>query len=319
MMLPLRPQALLESASFKLWTVEDVALNSSLQTALDRFIERENLPADYAKTVELWFLPLAEQLLQLVAKSKQAPIVGVSGCQGSGKSTLASLLVLLMKEMMGVRAINLSIDDFYHTHATRQQLSKSVHPLLATRGVPGTHDVELALQTLKGLRQGGQLAIPRFDKAMDDRKPVAEWPTVMTPVDLIVLEGWCLSVPAQHDNDLREPINALEIHEDTTAEWRRHVNKAIQTDYADFYGMVDFLVMLKAPDFAKVAEWRGRAEDKLAAAQVAGQGTRVMNKAQLERFIQHYERITRHGLKVLPELADVVFQLTDAQTIAGKL
>ncbi len=293
-------------------------LPSNLHAALEDFIAREKLPADYAATVETWFLPLAEDVLQLVARSNQAPIVGVSGCQGSGKSTLAALLVLLVREMMGLRAVNLSIDDFYHRHDTRQQLAREVHPLFATRGVPGTHDVNLALDTLQALRQGGQVAIPRFDKSVDDRHPREAWPVVAAPVDLIVLEGWCLSVPAQPDELLHAPINALEAHEDAEGAWRRHVNEAIRRDYAGFYGMVDFLVMLKAPDFAKVAEWRGRQEQKLAA-QAGSAGHRVMNEQQLARFIQHYERLTRHGLDVLPQQADVVYQLTDQQTIAGRL
>jgi D-glycerate 3-kinase len=293
-------------------------LPSNLHAALEDFIAREKLPADYAHTVETWFVPLAEDVLGLVSRSTRAPIIGVSGCQGSGKSTLASLLVLLVREMMGLRAVNLSIDDFYHTHAARQQLAREIHPLFATRGVPGTHDVDLALDTLHALRRGGQVAIPRFDKAVDDRHPPEAWPVIAAPVDLIVLEGWCLSVPAQPDEHLHEPINPLEAQEDCQAAWRRHVNDAIRTDYAAFYGMVDYLVMLKAPDFAKVAQWRGRQEQKLAA-QAGAAGHRVMNEQQLARFIQHYERITRHGLEVLPQMADVVYELTDQQTIAGRL
>jgi D-glycerate 3-kinase len=295
-----------------------MALPSNLQAALEQFIAAEKLPADYAHTVETWFVPLAEDVLKLVSTSTQAPIVGVSGCQGSGKSTLAALLVLLVREMMGLRAVNLSIDDFYHTHATRQQLAREVHPLFATRGVPGTHDVPLALDTIQALREGGQVAIPRFDKSVDDRHAAANWPVVTAPVDLIVLEGWCLSVPAQPDELLHDPINPLEHGEDCVGAWRRHVNDTIRNDYAGFYAMVDFLVMLKAPDFAKVAEWRGRQEQKLAA-QAGSAGHRVMNEQQLARFIQHYERITRHGLEVLPQMADVVYQLTDEQTIAGRL
>jgi D-glycerate 3-kinase len=295
-----------------------MSLPSNLHAALEDFIAREKLPADYARTVETWFVPLAEAVLKLVSRSTQAPVIGVSGCQGSGKSTLASLLVLLVREMMGLRAVNLSIDDFYHTHATRQQLAREVHPLFATRGVPGTHDVRLALSTLQALRKDGQVAIPRFDKSIDDRHPVQAWPVVAAPVDLIVLEGWCLSVPAQPLAQLQDPINALERDEDAEGAWRRHVNDAIRHDYAEFYGMVDYLVMLKAPDFAKVAEWRGRQEQKLAA-QAGSAGHRVMNEQQLARFIQHYERLTRYGLEVLPQMADVVYQLTDQQTIAGRL
>jgi D-glycerate 3-kinase len=294
-------------------------MNSALRAALERFAAAERLPASWLQTVEQWFLPLAEDLLHQVATRQQALIVGVSGCQGSGKSTLAALLVLLMKEMMGLRCIDLSIDDFYLTHADRQALGRAVHPLLATRGVPGTHDVPLALDTITRLRQSGEVAIPRFNKAVDDRHPLDEWPQVQAPVDVIVLEGWCLAVPAQRDEELREPLNTLEEQEDPAGSWRRHVNEQIAAAYEPLYALIDYLIMLKAPDFAKVFDWRQKQEDKLAAQAAGDQHSRIMNRAQLHRFIQHYERLTRHGLATLPDRADVVFQLTGEQTIAGKL
>ncbi|MES2624765.1 MAG: kinase [Pseudomonadota bacterium] len=294
-------------------------MTSSLQAALEKFAAKEQLPVSYLQTVEQWFLPLAEQVLRKASTNHQALLVGVSGCQGSGKSTLASLLVLLLKELMGLNAINLSIDDFYLTHADRQTLARTVHPLLATRGVPGTHDVELALNTIANLRKQGRVAIPRFNKAIDDRAPQDEWPVVMAPVDVIVLEGWCLAVPAQAEDALVQPINELEAKEDPQGLWRRHVNQKINADYSRLYDMIDYLIMLKAPDFAKVFEWRQNQEDKLAARLGSAAGNRIMNKEQLHRFIQHYERITRHGLNALPAQADVVFELTDEQTIAGML
>jgi D-glycerate 3-kinase len=294
---------------------------ASVQMTVESFIARENLPASYAKTVEQWFLPLAQTVLQRVSVSHKTLVVGVSGSQGSGKTTLASLLVLLLRELMGLRAINLSIDDFYHTHAQRQHLGRTVHPLLATRGVPGTHDVELAINTINALTSEGEVAIPRFNKAIDDRAPPAEWPRILAPLDVVVLEGWCLSIPAQAESQLLLPINALETQEDCDGRWRSFVNQQIQQDYAAWYGMVDFLVMLKAPHFDKVYEWRQTQEDKLKAAveMGAGNGSRLMDREQLQRFIQHYERLTRHGLEALPAIADVVFELTGEQMIAGRV
>jgi D-glycerate 3-kinase len=294
---------------------------SAVRPAVEQFIAHENLPSNYADTVEQWFLPLAHTVLQKLAHSRKTLVVGISGSQGSGKTTLASLLVVLLKELMGVRALNLSIDDFYLTHAERQHLARTVHPLLATRGVPGTHDVALAVQTLQALASAGTVAIPRFTKAIDDRAPPHEWPQVQGPVDVIVLEGWCLSIPAQNAAELITPINELERQDDVNGDWRRYVNAALQQHYGQWYGLVDFLVMLKAPRFEKVYEWRQNQEDKLRAAVEMGSanGSRLMNHEQLRRFIQHYERLTRHGLQVLPALADVVYELTDQQTIAGRV
>jgi D-glycerate 3-kinase len=294
-------------------------MNSSLQAALEKFAAKEQLPPSYIQTVEQWFLPLAEQLLRKASTSHQALLIGVSGCQGSGKSTLASLLVLLLKELMGLNAINLSIDDFYLTRADREILARTVHPLLATRGVPGTHDVELAMNTIASLRKPGRVAIPRFNKAIDDRAPQEQWPVIHAPVDVIVLEGWCLAVPAQPEEALSQAINTLEAKEDPEGRWRKHVNTQIETVYSRLYSMIDYLIMLKAPDFAKVFEWRQNQEDKLAASVGSAAGSRIMSPEQLHRFIQHYERITRHGLETLPRKADVVFELTDEQTIKGRL
>lgn len=294
-------------------------LDSSLRSTLEQFIAHEGLPATYLDTVERWFLPLTDTLLRRTATHDKALLVGISGCQGSGKSTLAALLVLLFKEMLGLKAVNLSIDDFYLPHAERQVLGRTVHPLLATRGVPGTHDVGLVQATIAALRNTGVVSIPRFDKAVDDRVPESNWPRLQTPVDVIVFEGWCLAVGPQPDAALALPINSLEANEDVDGTWRRYVNQRIVEEYQAFYDTLDYLVMLKAPDFSSVFEWRQNQEDKLAATQVAGQPSRVMNSAQLQRFIQHYERITRHGLATLPARADMVFELTAQQTIAGQV
>jgi len=147
----------------------------------------------------------------------------------------------------------------------------------------------------------------------------------MGPLDVIVLEGWCLSIDAAPESALQEPVNKLEAEEDAEGTWRTYVNEAIRKDYTAFYEQVDFLVMLKAPGFEKVYEWRQNQEDKLAqryrqeAEQGAQAGHRIMSTEQLQRFIQHYERVTCHGLETLPEKADVVFQLTEEQTIDKRL
>jgi len=295
-------------------------MNPSIKPFVESFVDQEKLPSEYFDTVERWFLPLLDDLLVQISRHEGTYVIGISGCQGSGKSTLASLLVMLLNKSLGLRCVNLSIDDFYLTWQERQALAESVHPLLATRGVPGTHDVSLAIKTIRALTQPGSVAIPRFDKAIDDRFPNTQWPIVQGPLDVIVLEGWCLAIDAQDDEVLTDPVNPLETDEDANGIWRRYVNAAIKDQYHALYELVDYLVMLKAPDFDRVYEWRQTQENKLAESDNAAAGeTRIMSPGELQRFIQHYERITRHGLETLPGKADVVFQLTDRQTIAGKI
>jgi D-glycerate 3-kinase len=297
-------------------------MNPSLKSVVDAFIEEHQLPEAYFSTVEQWFVPLAEEILQDISTHNGTYVIGISGCQGSGKSTLAALLVLLLNAMLGLRCINLSIDDFYLTHAERQSLASTVHPLLATRGVPGTHDTNLAINTIDALKIPGEVAVPRFDKAVDDRDPQTQWPVVQAPLDVIVLEGWCLGIDAQPEESLAQAVNELEANEDPDSIWRRYVNTAMRDRYQTFNNLVDHLVMLNAPDFEKVYQWRQNQEDKLAEKfqqEGAADSHRIMSPEELKRFIQHYERVTRHGLDTLTDKADVVFQLTDRQTIDKRL
>ena len=299
-----------------------------IKSALVNFIEAERLPSAYLQTVEQWFIPLAEDILDKVRSRQDAInkaadndatlVIGIHGCQGSGKSTLAALLVLLLSEMQGIHSINLSLDDFYLTRLKREELAANVHPLLKTRGVPGTHDVGLALQTIKALSKNGEVAIPRFNKALDDRQKKSDWPIVKAPVDVIILEGWCLGVRPQTQAELKVAVNTLEAEEDKD-EWRAYVNDRLAGEYQELFELLDMLIMLKVPDFSKVLEWRLQQENKLREKMTDKPDSKLMNEDQLIRFISHYERLTRHALNTVPETADVVYQLNDKQGIQSKL
>ena len=205
----------------------------------------------------------------------------------------------------------LSMDDFYFSRAQRLELSRRVHPLLATRGPPGTHDTDSMqrfLQRLKNLDPGEKLALPRFDKAQDDSAATATWPTVVGPLDAIILEGWCLGVPPQQPRELLEPVNDLEACDDSDGRWRSYVNSRLEDDYAQFFSRLDRLILLQAPDMDAVLRWRGEQEKKLAARASPGKPG-VMNEAQLRTFAQHFERLTRVAIKKLPAIADVTFVL----------
>jgi len=288
------------------------------KSALANFIEAEMLPSTYLKTVEQWYIPLAQDILEKVHSQQATLIVGIHGCQGSGKSTLAALLVLLLKEMQGVRSINLSLDDFYLTRVEREELAATVHPLLKTRGVPGTHDVGLAIETIEALRKDGEVAIPRFNKTIDDREAISNWPLVKAPVDVIIIEGWCLGVTPQPEAELSAAVNILEAEEDN-GEWRGYVNDQLAGQYQRLFELLDMLIMLKAPDFSNVLEWRLQQENKLKQKNNTTSNNKLMNKEELIRFISHYERLTRHALRTVPVTADMVYQLNDQQGIATKL
>jgi len=242
-------------------------------------------------------------------------LVGINGSQGSGKSTLASLLALLLRQFHGLGVIQLSIDDFYLTRESRRSLAERVHPLLATRGVPGTHDLPLMRETLQRLLNGnGEVPIPRFDKAIDDRCPADQWEFVSAPLDLVIIEGWCFGTPAQSEEALLKPVNDLEAREDPDAVWRRYVNRQIVEHYQSIYQMVDLWIMLQAPSFDCVYQWRLEQEQKLAdklklTDDSAPMQNQVMSAQQIARFIQHYQRLTEHTLQHLPASVHYLFRL----------
>ena len=238
------------------------------------------------------------------ALASRARVYGISGLQGTGKSTLAAQLVA-MAATRGLRAVALSIDDFYLDLPARQALAREVHPLLATRGPPGTHEVALAGATLDALRAGRRARLPAFDKLGDRHLPQAQWRDV-DGVDLVVFEGWCLGVPPQDDAALRAPLNALERDEDADGRWRRWCNDALARDYPALWQRIDRLLFLQPPGFGIVPQWRWQQEQALQARDRSRQG---MSRAQVERFVQHYERVSRQSLRTVPALADVIVEL----------
>jgi D-glycerate 3-kinase len=240
-------------------------------------------------------------------------VLGISGLQGSGKSTLAAQVVA-GAQAQGLSAASVSLDDFYLTAAQRAALARQVHPLLATRGPPGTHDVALALATIEGLRSGAAIALPRFDKLGDDRLPLARWPRPAHPLELLVVEGWCLAVPAEPEQALREPLNPLERDEDRDGRWRRWCNAALARDYPPLWAQLDRLWLLQAPSFDIVLDWRWQQEQALQAAEPGRAG---MDRARLVRFVQHYERVSRQALRTLPGIARHCVRLDDSRRVIG--
>lgn len=246
-----------------------------------------------------------------VARRRRCPVIGITGAQGSGKSTAAAFIAEQLHGVHGLRAAVLSLDDFYLPRAARQALARQRHPLFATRGVPGSHDVALGVEILDRLQRlepGQTLALPRFSKADDDRLPAAVWPRVTGPVDVILFEGWCVGLPAQLPVELGIPVNELEAHEDADGRWRWMVNEQLAGGYADWFARLDAQVFLAVPDFDCVLRWRWQQEQETAR-QAGGSGAGLQSRQQIERFISHYQRLSLHALQVMPARADALLGL----------
>ena len=287
-------------------------------------IAEHRLPPEFIDTTLRWHLPLAAQIAARRRAIDAPMVLGVQGTQGSGKSTLSYFLsrILTTEHQLSVAVV--SIDDFYLTRAERQMLAKDVHPLLVTRGVPGTHDTQLAIDTITALLRStsNTIALPSFNKAIDDRAPREEWPSASTPVDVVILEGWCVGLDAQPEEALSNAVNSLEADEDSNGIWRAYVNDQLNGGYRELYAMLDALVVITAPSFACVYEWRLLQEQKLEAKLIAegaseAQRSRLLSPVQVQRFISHYQRLTEYGLTRLPRIADWVINLDARHAITG--
>lgn len=288
----------------------------AMRNRLDALIEELRLPAGFEANIDNIYLPLSRIILDEI---QQRPIlVSINGTQGSGKSTMTRFLKDILEEELQTDVAVMSLDDFYLRRDDRVRLAETVHPLLQTRGVPGTHELPLLESVLDSLSHEQPCRIPVFDKATDDRKPESDWITIDTPGPVILFEGWCNNSPVQEDSALVEPVNELERDEDADATWRRYVNQQLKDYHDRIFGRTDLCVMLRPPDFECVYRWRSLQEQKLRdASEHNRDDDRVMDDAQLKRFIQHYERLTRHSLQHLPAQADVVIPVDAEHRLTG--
>ena len=293
---------------------ERMKLPSQISQQCQLLIEALRLPEQFIDVVENIYYPLAVRLLN---SKQQAPLlISINGAQGTGKSTLTQFIKLILESLSNKPAAAFSIDDFYLTRAERQHLAKKIHPLFKTRGVPGTHDLDLMESVLNSLLNGSGTQIPVFNKAIDDRADKESWQTISEPVDFILFEGWCVLSPPQEAEQLVEPINQLEKEEDPNTEWRRYANLKLTEYQQQLFSLTDVSIMLQPPDFEHVYEWRTLQEEKLRES-TQTDSHQLMDADALKRFIQHYERISRHTLAQLPSQVDYLLPVDSQHNITA--
>jgi D-glycerate 3-kinase len=180
-------------------------------------------------------------------------VLGLQGPQGCGKSTAAAALVDATCEEGG-RAVTVSIDDFYLTHAKQRGLAgrHPGNPYLEYRGYPGTHDVALGARVIDALvacQEGGDVIVPVYDKSANagrgDRAPESRWRHVTGPFDLVVVEGWMLGFV---------PVDEATLEPDMVAP-----NRYLAT-YQAWNARLDALVHLAADSPDTIVAWRVESE-----------------------------------------------------------
>ena len=297
---------------------------TSTRQFLNEFCVARDLNSIFTRNVESYFLAYAERLSARAKQSDRPVIVGLNGAQGSGKSTLSELLADLLPLFFEVDCHVLSIDDFYLSRAQRKKLGAAVHPLLATRGVPGTHDCQRLSEALDACSEysSGEIALPIFDKLKDDRTRKVQKINIGARPAVVLLEGWCVGIPAQSSLDLAVPTSSFEFSNDNLGIWRAYVNEQLATVYGDLFNRLDYLSMLKPPCFEAVLDWRVEQEVRLIAKRRAvgsDDSLKGMNVKQVSEFVENFRRLTCHAMATLPDLANETWELQADRLILAEV
>ena len=251
------------------------------------------------------------------ANKKKTLMIGLAGGQGSGKTTISSILTLILKKYFKLKVFKVSIDDFYKTRKDRKLLSKNKHPLLMTRGVPGTHDIDLMLKFFKKvkLKKYKNIAVPKFNKAIDDRCKKSLWFKLKSKPDIVIFEGWCVGAQPQTNKQLIKPINSLEKVYDQDIKWRYHVNSQLKTKYKILFKQLDGLLYLKAKNFNILTNWRIKQERKLWIQTKSKKNLKIMSRGDVVNFMQTYQRITQQMFKDAIKSSSIIMNLNSNHQI----
>jgi D-glycerate 3-kinase len=210
-----------------------------------------------------------------------------------------------------LKVFRISIDDFYKTRKERISLSKKVHPMLLTRGVPGTHDINMMLSFFKKIKSKKfkRLKLPSFNKAIDDRFNKKKWYDLKNQPDVIIFEGWCVGAKSEKKDTLKKTINFMEKTKDQKQIWRKYVNQQLKSKYRNLYSQLDCLIFLKAKNFNLLQKWRLKQERKLRMKSKNKLKSKIMNNEDVLNFMQTYQRITQNMFKNTSKYASVILNL----------
>ena len=279
------------------------------ETSTEKFGNKEGMIKNFLIPICFWIAKKAD--------NKKPYFVGLAGGQGTGKTTISSIIKIILQKYFKLKVFKISIDDFYKTRKERISLSKKVHPMLLTRGVPGTHDINMMLDFFKKskAKKFKNMKLPNFNKAIDDRFPKNKWNTINKRPDVIIFEGWCVGARAETNKTLKKSINSMEKANDNKLVWRKYVNQQLKTKYKKLYSQLNCMIYLKAKNFSLLQKWRLKQEQKLWLKTKKKGGHKIMSKGDVINFMQTYQRITQNMFRNMPKYASVIFNLNSNHQI----
>ena len=261
------------------------------------------------KNLKKIYIPISFWINNKCKKKGRTLILGLSGSQGSGKTTVTGILQIILKKFFKRNIYIISIDDFYKTLRDRNRMSQQKHSLFKTRGVPGTHDINLIKNFFISVKRKKfkKIKLPKFNKSIDDRSKKNYWHNINKRPEIIILEGWCVGAKPQIISSLRKPVNILERHEDKDLIWRKYANEKLKKEYKEVFAMIDYFIFMKVPNFKIVFKWRLLQESKLR--KKLHYKKKIMTYSAIKRFIMFYQRITLQMMKDLSKSASIVLLL----------
>ena len=285
----------------------------SQETKTDKFKNKERMIKSFLIPLCFW--------INKQANKKKPYFVGLAGGQGTGKTTTSSLLKIILIKFFKLKVFRISIDDFYKTRKERINLSKRVHPMLVTRGVPGTHDINMMLSFFKKVksRKFKSLKLPTFNKAIDDRFNKKYWYNLKDKPDVIIFEGWCVGAKSEKNNTLKKTINSMEKSKDQKKIWRKYVNYQLKSGYKKLYSQLNCLIYLKAQNFGLLQKWRLKQERKLWLNSKRKSNLKIMSKEDVLSFMQTYQRITQNMFRYMPQYASIILNLNTNHQIKSAI
>ena len=279
----------------------------SQETKVDKFKNKERMIKSFLIPICFWISKKADK--------KRPYFVGLAGGQGTGKTTISSLIRIILIKYFELNVFRISIDDFYKTRKERISLSKRIHPMLLTRGVPGTHDINLILNFFRKskIRKFKRLKLPKFNKAIDDRFNKKRWYDLKKRPDVIIFEGWCVGAKSEKNTTLKKIINPMEKAKDHKQIWRKYVNQQLKAKYKSLYSQLNCLIYLKAKNFNLLQRWRLKQERKLWVKSKVK--SKIMSREDVLSFMQTYQRITQNMFRYMPKYASIILTLNSNHQI----
>jgi D-glycerate 3-kinase len=250
---------------------------------------------------------IEKNYLKILFKLKSKKEIMIAGPQGSGKSSLSKLIKLYLEKFYDKSVIIISMDDFYLSKKQRTQLSKNIHPLFLTRGVPGTHDLGLMNKKIKQiLNKEFPIYLPIFDKVSDTRKRTYK---KVLKADVIIFEGWCAGAQPVNQNYLQKNFNNLEKNKDKNFIWRNSYNKYLN-EYQKIFSKFNYIIYFQFNHWNHVVNWKYKQELEL-----RDKKKDLALKKYLKEFVQYYEKVSKWMHLKVPKYCNILIKLDAHQKI----